>query len=98
MSKNVCIDCHLLKIFGDKTAISEIMNLLVPTNPRADIFHHSGFYPYTDIFQKTKSNRIINPQLIYKEIRIRIRISISIRIRIIGILFLNTKSDTHTSK
>ena len=41
------------------------MNLLVPTNPKTDIFHHSGFYPYTDIFQKTKSNRIINPQLIY---------------------------------
>ena len=41
------------------------MNLLVPTNPNKDIFHHSGFYPYTDIFQKTKSNRIINPQLIY---------------------------------
>ena len=46
-------------------AIKEIMNLLVPTNPKIDIFHHSGFYPYTDIFQKTKSNRIINPQLIY---------------------------------
>ena len=43
------------------------MNLLVPTNPNTDIFHHSGFYPYTDIFQKTKSNRIINPQLIYKD-------------------------------
>ena len=41
------------------------MNLLVPTNPNTDIFHHSGFYPYTDIFQKTKSNKIINPQLIY---------------------------------
>ena len=41
------------------------MNLLVPTNHKTDIFHHSGFYPYTDIFQKTKSNRIINPQLIY---------------------------------
>ena len=41
------------------------MNLLVPTNPKTDIFHHSGFYSYTDIFQKTKSNRIINPQLIY---------------------------------
>ena len=41
------------------------MDLLVPTNPKTDIFHHSGFYPYTDIFQKTKSNRIINPQLIY---------------------------------
>ena len=41
------------------------MNLLVPTNPKTDIFHHSGFYPYTDIFQKTKYNRIINPQLIY---------------------------------
>ena len=48
-------------------AIKEIMNLLVPTNPKIDIFHHSGFYPYTDIFQKTKSNRIINPQLIYKD-------------------------------
>ena len=46
-------------------AIKEIINLLVPTNPKTDIFHHSGFYPYTDIFQKTKSNRIINPQLIY---------------------------------
>ena len=46
-------------------AIKEIRNLLVPTNPKTDIFHHSGFYPYTDIFQKTKSNRIINPQLIY---------------------------------
>ena len=50
-----------------KTAISEIVNLLVPTNPMTDIFNHSGFYPYTDIFQKTKSNRIINPQLIYKD-------------------------------
>ena len=50
-----------------KTAISEIINLLVPTNPKTNIFHHSGFYPYTDIFQKTKSNRIINPQLIYKD-------------------------------
>ena len=48
-----------------KEAIKEIMNLLIPTNPKIDIFHHSGFYPYTDIFQKTKSNRIINPQLIY---------------------------------
>ena len=48
-----------------KAAIVEIMNLLVPINPKTDIFHHSGFYPYTDIFQKTKSNRIINPQLIY---------------------------------
>ena len=43
------------------------MNLLVPTTPNTDIFHHSGFYPYTDIFHKTKSNRIINPQLIYKD-------------------------------
>ena len=48
-----------------KEAIKELINLLVPTNPKTDIFHHSGFYPYTDIFQKTKSNRIINPQLIY---------------------------------
>ena len=66
--KDICIDCHFFKYLKDKnhkTAISEIMNLLVPTNPKIDIFHHSGFYPYTDIFQKTKSNRIINPQLIY---------------------------------
>ena len=66
--RDICIDCHLFEYLDDlnhKEAIKEIMNLLVPTNPKTDNFHHSGFYPYTDIFHKTKSNRIINPKLIY---------------------------------